>query len=109
VKEKIIRNTVKGLLMFTILIVPVLFYTGSAAQAEVTDNTQPGIDVVDKRGVGQTGREIENGMSDEVTYDPETKTLTWNIGDNYQLVEEYTYYITFKVMDGELIRTELKR
>lgn len=108
-KEKIIRNTAKGLLVFTILTVPVLLNTGSTALAEVTDNTQPGIDVVDKRGVGQTEREIGNGMNDEVIYDPETKTLTWNIGDDYQLMEEYTYYITFKVIDGELIRTGLRR
>lgn len=108
-KENIIRNTAKGLLAFTVLTVLVLLNTGSSALAVVTDNTQPGIDVVDKRGVGQTKREIENGMNDEVIYDPETKTLTWNVGDNYQLMEEYTYYITFKVKDGELIRTELKR
>jgi len=108
-KERIIKIAAQSLILFAVIAVLVALYTGSAARAEQPDAGQLSVAVIDKRGVGQTRKEIESGMNDDVTYDRETKTLSWKIGDDYELLEDYTYYITFKVEDGEVGRTEAKR
>jgi len=108
-KEQIMHGFVRGLILFIAVAVPVIVHTGSAALAEEEDANQPRIAVVDKRGVGQTQKEIDKGMNDEVVYDTETNTLTWNAGEAYQLMDDYTYYITFKMGEGEIKQAEVRR
>jgi len=107
-KSIVVKNTIRGVLLFGIIAVLGLSHTGSAVHADENDINKAAVSVVDKRSVGQTENEIEAGMNNQAVYDEMTSTVTWKIGKNYELVEGYTYYITFKVEDGVVVPKESK-
>ena len=99
---------ITGTCSFLSLIGMAALFTGSQSKAASDAEHIPGIAVVDEKGVGQTEKEVNSGMNERVVYDQSTKTLLWNIGSEYQLVDNYTYYITFKVENGQIKAEECR-
>jgi len=104
-KPIIRKHTIRGLLLGIIIILG-LSHTGSAVHADENNRNKAAVSVVDKRGVGQTESESEAGMNNQAVYDETTSTVIWKIGKDYELVEGYTYYITFKIEDGVAVPKE---